>query len=546
MKKLLNNIRANYKLVLGVLIIGFVLGWLIFDDSGGDEGIAGSVISHNGHEHQEEAPATWTCSMHPQIKQDEPGDCPICGMDLVPLSSMGDSESGADTDEIVLSESAAKLAEIQTTKVKKGTPEKTIFLQGKVATDERNIAEFTARFSGRIEKLFVNFTGQQVNKGEKLATIYSPDLLTAQQELLEAAKLKEHRPSIYNAARAKLSLWDLTDDQIAMIEEKAEPIKYFDVLSPISGTIMNRYVEHGGYVRAGDELFRITDLTKVWVMFDAYESDLPWISTGDKVRFTVQSLPGKTYEARVKYIDPYINPETRSVKVRIEVLNPDMELKPEMFARGRIHSTFAEKNDQILIPKSAVLWTGKRSVVYVKNPERELNAFEYREITLGPEAGENYVIAGGLEEGEIIATNGVFKIDAAAQLEGKPSMMNPKGGQSGTGHDHSGMDMKTSEQEEEKDATPVMEHAMVKVYGNCVMCKDRIEEAANNLEGVVSAVWDMDTKMLHLEYDPSEVKVIEVEEAIAAVGHDTENQRAPDEVYDELPGCCLFDRPDNN
>lgn len=150
-------------------------------------------------------------------------------------------------------------------------------MQGKVQADERNIAEITARFGGRIEQLFVNFTGQHVRKGEKLATIYSPELVTAQRELLEVLTFKERRPSLYKAVRNKLKLWDLTDKQISAIEEKGEPQFYFDVLSPISGTVILRHVAIGDYVKEGTALFKVVDLSKVWVMFDAYESDLPWI-----------------------------------------------------------------------------------------------------------------------------------------------------------------------------------------------------------------------------------------------------------------------------
>ena len=265
-------------------------------------------------------------------------------------------------------------------------------------------------------------------QGEKLATIYSPDLITAQRELLEAASFKENRPSFYTAAKAKLKLWDLSDDQIAAIEEDGEPQLYFDVLSPISGTVMMRHVALGDYVKEGSPLFQVTDLRKVWVMFDAYESDLPWIKTGDHVAITIQSIPGKDFEGKVAYIDPFINPKSRIAKVRIELPNTGLKLKPEMFANGVLYSNIAESSDHLLIPKSSILWTGKRAVVYVKVPERESPSFLYREITLGPEAGNFYVVADGLMEGEVIAVNGVFKIDAAAQLEGKPSMMNPGGG----------------------------------------------------------------------------------------------------------------------
>ena len=426
-------------MVLGVLIGGLFLGWLFFHPSKAERANEIQIENHEGHDHSAAEATIWTCSMHPQIKQDKPGKCPICAMDLIPLKTMKSTEDDVDPSEIVMSESAAKLADIQTMIVSKGAPQKTLYLQGKVHADERNIAELTARFGGRIEKLFVNFTGQNVQEGEKLATMYSPDLITAQRELLEAASFKEDRPSFYMASRSKLKLWDLTDDQINAIEERGEPQLYFDVLSPISGTVMMRHVALGDYVKEGSALFQVTDLRKVWVLFDAYESDLPWIKTGDQVELSFQSIPGKAFEGKVAYIDPFINPTSRIAKVRIELPNPGLKLKPEMFASGVLYSKIAESSDKLLIPKSSILWTGKRAVVYVKVPDRESPSFMYREITLGPEAGNFYLVADGLNEGEEIAVNGVFKIDAAAQLEGKPSMMNPVGGKLSTGHDHASM-----------------------------------------------------------------------------------------------------------
>lgn len=436
---MIRKIRENYKLVLGVLVAGLFLGWLFFHPSKVERAVGNQMESIEGHDHSAGEATIWTCSMHPQIKQDKPGKCPICAMDLIPLTSAQASGENMDPNEIVLTEAAAGLANIQTLTVSKGTPQKTLFLQGKVQADERNIAELTARFGGRIEQLFVNFTGQNVRQGEKLATLYSPDLITAQRELLEAVALKDSRPSFYASARAKLLLWDLSDEQIAAIEEEGEPLLYFDVLSPISGTVMMRHMALGDYVKEGSALFQVTDLKKVWVMFDAYESDLPWIRMGDQVRLSIPSIPGKEFEGKVAYIDPFIDAKTRIAKVRIELPNPGLDLKPEMFANGVLHSSMAGSSDELLIPKSSILWTGKRAVVYVKVPERDSPSFLYREITLGPEAGNFYVVAEGLMEGEEIAVNGVFKIDAAAQLEGKPSMMNPGGGRVSPVHDHGSM-----------------------------------------------------------------------------------------------------------
>jgi len=424
------------------LVVGISIGSIFFGSSPNDK--------HEGHNHLETENAEqtiWTCSMHPQIKKGAPGDCPICGMDLIPLKTNENIEE-ADPDEIQMTESAMKLAEVQTFVVKKGAPEKSVHLLGKVKPDERNIATLTARFGGRIEKLYVNYTGQSVRKGQKLASVYSPELNTAQQELLDAAKYKETNPSFYKATRSKLKLWELTNEQIDAIEKSEEPSIYFDILSPISGTITRRDVAIGDYVKEGNPLFEVIDLSRVWIMFDAYETDLPWIKMGDKVSFTLQSLPGKTYTAKVSYIDPFIDAKTRVAQIRVEMQNSNLKFKPEMFVNAILQSKAASSSEQLLIPKTSILWTGKRAVVYVKVPNRETPSFIYREITLGAETGSFYVVANGLEEGEEIASNGVFKIDASAQLLGKTSMMNPDGGKVSTGHNHGGMPISNDEMEE--------------------------------------------------------------------------------------------------
>ncbi|MFA9389433.1 MAG: efflux RND transporter periplasmic adaptor subunit [Prolixibacteraceae bacterium] len=445
MNTIIKNIKENYKLVLGVLIVGMVLGWLFFHSSTANTFSENKKESNDGHVHESEDPTIWTCSMHPQIKQDKPGQCPICAMDLIPLQSMSAEGDDVNPNELHMTESAAKLAEIQTSLVKKGVPEKELRLQGKVQADERNIAEITARFGGRIEKLFVNFTGQQVRKGEKLATIYSPDLLTAQRELLEAVSSKETRPSLYNAAKGKLKLWDLNEEQIQNIEDKGEPQTYFDILAPITGTVSMRNVSKGDYIKEGATLFKVLDLSNVWVQFDAYENDLSWIKIGDRVEFTVQAIPGKNYSAKVSFIEPFIDAKTRVAKIRVDLSNNDQLLKPEMFVTGLIQSKLTKNKNVILIPKTAVLWTGKRSIVYVKVPDRNNPTFLLREVVLGSDTGDAYVISEGLNEGEEIATNGVFKIDASAQLQGLASMMNPEGGVGSTPHDMSKMDMENSE-----------------------------------------------------------------------------------------------------
>ncbi|MGK7393241.1 MAG: efflux RND transporter periplasmic adaptor subunit [Candidatus Cyclobacteriaceae bacterium M3_2C_046] len=416
--------KSNLIIGLVFLLLGLLFGWIFF---GGDTEKVGhrEEVALEDHDHAGET--TWTCSMHPQIRQEDPGQCPICGMDLIPVE--GDEDVELLDSEIQMTEAALKIADVQTVKVERSQPYKEIYLPGKVQVDETRISDITARFNGRIEKLFINFTGQEVYKGQKMASIYSPQLVTAQKELLEAQKMKDTNPALFNSAINKLKLWDLNQEQIQTILASGEIQYNFNVLAPNSGTVVERNVSTGEYVTEGKSLFQVANLNEVWVQFDAYESDLAWIKTGDDITFTIESLPGKTFTSQIAFIDPVIDPNSRVASVRAEVDNPKGTLKPEMFAQGMLNTTLPALEEALIIPKTAVLWTGKRAIVYVKQPNTQQPVFQFREIILGPEAGNQYVVAEGLEAGEEVVANGVFKVDAAAQLQGKMSMMNPATGQ---------------------------------------------------------------------------------------------------------------------
>lgn len=427
----MKNIIKQYKIILPSIIIGLLAGWLLFQNGG--SGGSGS----DGDKSQAMADGTmWTCSMHPQIKQDKFGLCPICAMDLIPLEVTGSEEEGVDPNEVMMTASAAKLAEIQTYIISQGAAVRTIHLQGKVVEDERNISEVTARFGARIEELHVNFTGQKVRIGQKLASVYSPELISAQKELLEAKKIKDSRPALYQASRSKLLYWNLSEDQILSIENKGEIQSIYDILSPINGTVTMRHVALGDYVKEGQQLFKVVDLSRLWIQLDAYESDLPWIKLNQEVSFELRAVPGKMHKARVAFIDPTIDAKTRVAKIRLDISNSNGELKPEMFVSALLEANLTKTEDKLMVPKTAVLWTGKRSLVYVKVPDRESPSFLMREVTLGADAGEYYVIESGLNAGEEIVVNGVFKVDASAHLRGLVSMMNPGGGMPQEGHQH--------------------------------------------------------------------------------------------------------------
>lgn len=418
------------------LFVGLLLGWFFFGGSKND------TVSEHQHDSEMVGETIWTCSMHPQIRQNEPGDCPICGMELIPLES--DDNSELDPMAISMSPTAMQIANVSTEIVGKAKPVKSVRLNGKVEADERSVYSQSSHIPGRIEKLMVNFTGEYVNKGQVIASIYSPDLVNAQEELFEARKIVETEPLLFNSAKEKLKNWKLTDKQISQILESGVVKEELPILADISGYVTEKKVNLGDYVMKGMAIYEIANLNNVWILFDVYESDMAWVKKGDEVNFTVQSLPGESFKGKISYIDPVINPMTRVAKARVEVMNKGLKLKPEMFVSGTVEAELPIKSDAIIVPKTAVMWTGQRSVVYIKNTTAKGVNFMMRDVTLGPALGDGFVVNEGLQEGEEIAINGTFSIDAAAQLAGKPSMMNPEGGPAMTGHNHGGGAMPTT------------------------------------------------------------------------------------------------------
>jgi Cu(I)/Ag(I) efflux system membrane fusion protein len=464
-------------IAITILLLGFVAGLYLSPDSSESVSTTMDVVAP--------AKATiWTCSMHPLIQQPNPGDCPICGMDLIPLIN----DSGADDSPrtLSMSDSSRALADIQTTLVKQEYPVAEVRLVGQLDYDETLEKSLTARFPARIDELFVNFTGISVKAGEHLAKVYSPDLLLAQRELLTAYRA-DPDGSITDVAKEKLRLWDLLPVQIDEIIERNEAKDHFVLKAPIGGVVVAKNVKEGDYVKTGEVLFRIVDLSNLWAELDAYESDLPWLRYGQDVVFSVEGVPGETFHGQISFIEPEMNRKTRTVAVRVNVPNPDGRLKPGMFVRsivsarlaagGKVYAPeFAGKwispmhpevvkdgpgqcdvcgmdlvpaeslgyvdhvsePAPVIVPSSAVLQTGKRAVVYVEKPNAERPTYDGREIVLGPRAGDNYIVISGLESGDRVVTNGAFKIDSALQIQAKPSMMNPSGGGQNPGHNHGG------------------------------------------------------------------------------------------------------------
>lgn len=436
--------------------------------------------------------------MHPQIKMPKPGKCPLCMMDLIPLETDG---AGGGEREVSISKYSAKLMELETSVVERRFASSEVRMVGTVDYDETRVSYISAWFPGRIDRLFVDYTGVPVKKGDHLAELYSPELLTAQEELIQAIQtldklknsdstfLRDTAKKTIVASREKLRLWGFTAEQIAGIEKRGTPNDHMTIYSTGSGIVIHKNAQEGMYVKTGTRIYTIADLSTVWIQLDAYESDLNGLRYGGTVEFTTEAHPGETFEGTISFIDPVVNPATRTAKVRVIVGNPTLKLKPGMFVRaiarpviasnGRVvdsglagkwispmhpevvkdgpgscdvcgmplvtaeslgYVAETESNAPLLIPATAALKTGKRAIVYVQIPSDEKPTYEGREILLGQRIGDFYVVKRGLEEGERVVSNGAFKLDAELQIRAKPSMMTPEGGGGGgmAGMDHGG------------------------------------------------------------------------------------------------------------
>lgn len=463
--------------VLAAVVLGAVLHWALAPVGPAEP----TPVGDGG-----KAEATvWTCSMHPEIRAKEKGRCPKCFMALTPLEVKVDDEG---LREFSTSEAGKALMDIETAFVQRKQVFVEVRMVGKVDYDETRLADITAWVPGRLDRLYVDFTGITVRKGDHLVDIYSPELLSAQEELLQAIRtsrelaksdvgiVRETTQATVNAAREKLRLWGLTQHQIRQLEQRGTTSDHITIYAPIGGVVIEKKAREGMYVKTGTRIYTLADLSVVWVKLDAYESDLMWVRPGQTVEFTSVSHPGKTFSGKVAFIDPVLSPQTRSVKVRVNTPNPEGKLKPGMFVRavvkspvtaaGMVHAPelvgkwlcpmhpwvitdsagvcsicqmdlvtsesmgYGKPVDKpdlpLVIPASAVLMTGKRAVVYVEVPGKDKPTYEGHEVLLGPRAGDYYVVYSGLSEGQRVVTRGNFKIDSDLQIQAKPSMMSPE------------------------------------------------------------------------------------------------------------------------
>jgi len=364
----------------------------------------------------------WVDPMHPAYKSDKPGTAPDCGMDLVPVYDDGNGATASNVSgyaNVKVAPDRRQLIGVQTGMTEMRSLGRAVRTVGRVAVDETRLYKINTKFDGYIEKLYVNVTGQQIRKGQPLFSVYSPDLLATQQEYLLAMRAAKQSPSLLEAARQRLRLWDISNAEMRELERTGTARRSITIHSPTNGFVLTKIAVEGARVTAGEPLFELANLDHVWIQADVYESELQFIRLGATATTTLSYLPGRTWKGRVTFIAPIVDPMTRTVKVRSEFDNADGALKPDMFGDVVIEQPAREV---VVVPDSAVLQTGTRSVVFVM---KEDGTFQPREITVGTKSEQVYEVRSGLVAGEKVVTQANFLIDSESRLKAALAEMKP-------------------------------------------------------------------------------------------------------------------------
>ena len=373
------------------------------------------VVEGHAEHSQEGDVAYYTCSMHPSVKSDEPGTCPICSMDLVPVT-----REEIDTGVIFVNAQRRQTIGVRTAPVKRQPVSVHIRAVGKIVYDETRLAEVTVKYRGWIGKLYADATGERVSKGEPLFTLYSPELYAAQEELLtalasqsaaRATSVPDRADYLVDAARKKLRLWDIQDEQIERIAESGEPLQYIPILSPVTGYVIEKGVVEGASVDPGETLYRIAGLDKIWIEAELYESEISLVDVGQEAEITLPYLPGRRFRGRVSFVYPYLESESRTGRVRIELPNPGLELKPDMYANVDLKE---ERGEKLVVPEEAVLYAGPRRLVFLDLGEGRLKP---QEVEVGVKSGDFYEVLSGLTEGDVVVTSGNFLVAAESRIK---------------------------------------------------------------------------------------------------------------------------------
>ena len=384
-----------------------------------------------------EAKTVYTCPMHPTIVSDHPGDCPICGMALVkagPAEAGGHVHGGAATAEglvtVAIDPQRQQLIGLRTTEVIRGPVGESWRTVGKVAVDETNVHHVNIKVGGFVDTVYVDYVGRSVKRGERLFSIYSPDLLSVQQEYLLALRTRKALAEggvatgagddLVDAARERLRLWDVPESEVERLERTGKPVKNLTMYSPMSGVVTKKDIVMGHRLNEGDMPYEITDLSRVWVLADAYETDLGRIRMGMPATLSLQAFPNQAFKGRVIFVDPILDPKTRTAKVRLEFQNPRAELKPEMFGEVTLRTA---ARDGLRIPADALIDSGNKKVVFVALGEGK---FQPREVEVGPITGEQVEVLSGLAEGEKVVTRANFLVDSESRLRASLAAMGGK------------------------------------------------------------------------------------------------------------------------
>lgn len=346
--------------------------------------------------------------MHPWVKSDKPGRCTVCGMELVPVYEGGKTYDQATSDIVMLPEGSPNITSVRTVEVKRQPLTRTLRVAGMIDDDDSRHRILSAYAGGRIEKLSVNFEGAEVQAGQPLATFYSKELLAAANEYKVVAK--QANPSLLSSAESRLLQMGLTPEQIAKIPKRADNDIFFEIVAPLTGTVVKRHVYEGQYVQEGEKLFEIADFAKMWFQFIAYEQDLPFLKVGQEVTVRTAALPDKVFKAAVKFINPNMDDMTRSARVRVEIDNPNRELRHKLYAEATVA---LEAPEVVAVPRAAILWPGSSPRIYV---EQSKGAYQQRRVILGRAGDDAWEVLEGVKAGERVVASGNMLIDGQAQL----------------------------------------------------------------------------------------------------------------------------------
>ncbi len=405
-------------IAMTALFVG-AAGVVFFNNSTGQE-----AVQHSTGEQQAESSDYYTCPMHPSVRKDKPGACPVCGMVLVKkISQRADAnEDLAGLKQVSLSAAQRVMANVTTARVERKTLKRNLSAVGVVDFAEPNYLHISMRFPGRLEKLYLTYTGQQVRKGDAVADVYSPEAISAQQEYVLTLDSQEQLKSapegvksgamdLHREARQKLLRWGFTEEQVRRLDETRQISRTITMLSPIGGTVLKKNVDPQHYAAMGEDIYDVADLSTVWIYLDVYEKDIRFVKKGQQVQVTSEAYPDESFAGEVTFVDPVMNADTRTVRVRTEFDNQAGKLKPNMYVRASIA---VPSVNTLVVPASSVMSTGKRNIVWV---EVEPNTFEPRDIVPGVTT-ETYVeIIDGLKEGNLVTETGGFLIDSESMLQ---------------------------------------------------------------------------------------------------------------------------------